>query len=54
MLVPTAASAASTAPTAPPTAPPIPAPSPARDPVSMANSLLFVASDMSTLMSSRV
>src|SRR6185503_1308619 len=53
-VVPTAAIAASTAPTAPPTAPPMPKPSAACVRVCKANSLDRVASDMSTLMSSRL
>src|SRR6185503_20074781 len=53
-VVPTAAMAARTAPTAPPTALPIPRPSAACVRVCRANSLDRVASDMSTLMSSRL
>src|SRR5262245_18067811 len=53
-VVPTAALAARTAPTAPPTAPPMPKPSAACDRVCRANSLDRVASDISTLMSSRL
>src|ERR1041385_8275963 len=52
-VVPTAAIAASTAPTAPPTAPPMPKPSAACVRVCSANSFDRVASDISTLMSSR-